>query len=102
MNGKSVTVKFDMKGSPTGAGGVVFAEFFSEKSTGGTSKAEILGGGAPLAPTGTWTTYTYTTTTAATGDVGGGITLQLKAACGAVAGCSVTAFFDNVSIKVNP
>ncbi|MCE2895507.1 MAG: DUF5011 domain-containing protein [Flammeovirgaceae bacterium] len=103
-NGKSVTVKFDLKGSLTGAGGVVFAEFFSEKTGGGTSKAEILGGGAPLAPTGTWTTYTYTTTTAsvAQGDVGGGITLQLKAACGAVAGCSVTAFFDNVSIKVNP
>jgi hypothetical protein len=103
-NGKSVTIKFDLKGSLTGAGGVVFAEFFSEKTGGGTSKAEILGGGAPLAPTSTWTTYTYTTTTAsiAQGDVGGGITLQLKAACGAVAGCSVTAFFDNVSIKVNP
>lgn len=102
-NGKSVTVKFDMKGSLTGAGGVVFAEFFSEKTGGGTSKAEIFSGG-PIFPTSTWTTFTYTTTTAsvAQGDVGGGITLQLKAACGAVAGCSVTAFFDNVSIKVNP
>jgi hypothetical protein len=103
-NGKSVTVKFDMKGSLTGAGGAIFAEFFSEKSGGGTSKTEFLGGPTPIAPTSNWTTYTYTTTTAsvAQGDVGGGITLQLKAVCGAVAGCSVTAFFDNVSIKVNP
>jgi len=102
-NSQSVTIKFDLKGSLTGAGGVVFAEFFSELSGGGTSKAEILGGGAPLAPTSTWTTYTYTTTTATVGqgNVGGGVTLQLKAACGAVAGCGVVAYFDNVSVKIN-
>lgn len=103
-NSQSVTIKFDLKGSLAGAGGVVFAEFFSELSAGGTSKAEILGGGSPLTPTNTWTTYTYTTTTASVGqgDVGGGVTLQLKAACGAVSGCGVVAYFDNVSVKINP
>jgi hypothetical protein len=102
-NGQSVTIKFDLKGTLAGAGGVVFAEFFSELSAGGTSKAEILSGG-PLFPTSTWTTYTYTTTTAsvAQGNVGGGVTLQLKAACGAVSGCNVVAYIDNVSVKINP
>lgn len=89
-------VSFDLKGTAT-TGGVFFAEFFSELSGGGTSKAEILSGG-PLLPTSTWTTYTYTVTTGA--DVSGGITLQLKSSCGPVAGCIVDAFIDNVSIKL--
>ncbi len=37
-----ITVTWDMKGSLSGAGGVVFIELFSELSGGGTSKAEIL------------------------------------------------------------
>ena len=97
--GVSVTISFDLKGSITGDGGVVFAEFFSEKSPEGVSKAEILGLN-PLVPTNTWTNYTFTTTTG--DDVSGGVTLQLKAACGAVAGCGVIAYFDNVSITINP
>ncbi|WNH14016.1 PKD domain-containing protein [Thalassobellus suaedae] len=96
--GVSVTISFDLKGSLAGAGGVVFAEFFSEKSPEGVSKAEILGG-APLTPTDTWTNYTFTTTTG--DDVSGGVTLQLKAACGAVSGCGVIAYFDNVSVTMN-
>ncbi|MFI1744719.1 PKD domain-containing protein [Thalassobellus sediminis] len=96
--GVSVTISFDLKGSLEGAGGVVFAEFFSEKSPEGVSKAEILSGG-PLTPTDTWTNYTYTTTTG--DDVSGGVTLQLKAACGAVSGCGVIAYFDNISVTIN-
>lgn len=95
----SVTVTFDMLGTLSGAGGVVFAEFFSEISPSGVSKSEIFSGG-PLTPTSTWTPYTFTTTTDAV-DVSGGITLQLKAACGAVAGCNVEVYFDNVTITVN-
>ena len=91
----SVTISFDLYGSLAGAGGVVFAEFFSELSGGGVSGTEILGGG-PLFPTDTWTNYTFTTTTGP--DVSGGVTLQLKAACGAVEGCAVDAYFDNVSV----
>lgn len=89
-------VSFDLKGSATD-GGVFFAEFFSELDGGGTSKAEILGGG-PILPTASWTTYTYTVTTGA--DVSGGITLQMKSSCGPVPNCIVDAYFDNVSIKL--
>ena len=33
-------------------------------------------------------------------DVSAGVTLMLKADCGPVAGCSVDAYFDNVSVVV--
>ena len=84
-----------MRGSLSGAGGVVFAEFFSELSGGGTSKAEIFTGG-PLTPDPDWTSYSFNTTLGP--DVSGGVTLQLKASCGPVPGCGVDVFFDNVSI----
>ena len=93
--GASITVSFDMRGSLSGAGGVVFAEFFSELSGGGTSKAEIFTGG-PLTPDPDWTSYSFNTTLGP--DVSGGVTLQLKASCGPVPGCGVDVFFDNVSI----
>jgi len=93
----TVEISFDLFGSLSGAGGVFFAEFFSELSGGGTSKSEILGGG-PLFPTGTWTTHSFTTTTRP--DVSGGVPLQLKADCGANPGCTVDAFIDNVSITI--
>ena len=86
-----------MRGSLSGAGGVVFAELFSELSGGGTSKSEILGGG-PLTPVTAWTNYSFTTTLGH--DVSGGVTLQLKASCGPVEGCGVDVFFDNVSIVI--
>lgn len=94
----SVTVSFDMRGTLSGAGGVVFAELFSELSGGGTSKAEILSG-APLAPNATWTPYSFNTTLGP--DVNGGVTLQLKVGCGGVEGCGADIYFDNVSIVVN-
>ncbi len=90
-----VQISFVLKGSLAGAGGVVFAEFFSELEAGGTSKSEILGGG-PIFPTGEWVEYSYTTTTGP--DVGGGVTLQLKVDCGATPGCTVDAYFDEVSV----
>ena len=96
--GASITVSFDLRGSLSGDGGVIFAELFSELAAGGTSKAEILGG-APLNPNPDWTSYSYTTTLGP--DVAGGVTLQLKTSCGPVVGCGVDAFFDNVSITLN-
>jgi len=96
--GAAVTVSFDMRGSLSGAGGVVFAELFSELAGGGTSKAEILSGG-PLAPADAWTSYVFNTTLGP--DVAGGVTLQLKVGCGAVEGCGADVYFDNVSIVIN-
>ena len=91
----TVEVSFDLLGSLTGDGGVVIVEFFSELDGGGVSKSEILFG-PPAFPNDTWTSYSYTVTTGA--DVSGGVTLQLKAECGAVAGCAVDSYFDNVSV----
>jgi len=99
----TVNVSFDLFGSMEGVGGVVFAEFFSELSDGGTSKSEMLTGG-PLYPatpndwTADWVSYSFTVTTGP--DVSGGVTLQLKTDCGANSGCTVDAFFDNVSVTI--
>lgn len=99
--GDEITITFDARGS-TAAGGVAFAEFFSELEGGGTSSSEILGG-APLALAADpeeWTSFSFTTF--AGPDVSGGITLQLLAACGAAPGCNSDIYFDNVSIQVVP
>jgi hypothetical protein len=91
-----VTVSFDLKGSIVGTGGVIFVEFFSELTGGGTSQAGII---SQPVPTSSWVNYTIPVTTG--NDVSGGVTLQLKADCGANAGCTVDAYFDNVSITTN-
>ena len=89
----TVTVSFDLKGSIVGTGGVIFVEFFSELSSGGTSQAGII---SQPVPTSSWVNYSIPVTTG--NDVSGGVTLQLKADCGANAGCTVDAYFDNVSV----
>ena len=98
--GQTVTVSFDMKSTVTGGGGVVFAQLFFEKGTEGTSNGNgALGGGlAPMPVTDAWQNYSYTQTIGS--DVEGGLSLQLKAGCGADT-CSVDAYFDNVSVVVS-
>lgn len=95
--GDEVMISFEMRGS-TGDGGVVFAEFFSEVSGGGTSAAEILSGG-PLFGSADWTLYEYTAI--AGPDVSGGVTLQLGAVCGGASTCVSDIFIDNVSVSVS-
>jgi RNA polymerase subunit RPABC4/transcription elongation factor Spt4 len=90
-----VAISFALRGESTGESGAVFAELFSEVSGGGTSKSEIIRVG-PLVPTDQWVPYSYTVTTG--DDVSGGLTLELKAACDAVASCAVNAYFDDVTI----
>jgi hypothetical protein len=97
---QAITVSFDYRGTVAN-GGVIFAELFSELSGGGVSKTELLSG-APLPPNAdpdVWTTATFNTTLGP--DVSGGVTLQLKASCGAVAGCIADVYFDNASMTVN-
>lgn len=94
--GDEVTIRFQAKGSAT-AGGVHFAEFFSELDGGGVSAAGILGGG-PLFPGTDWTPYTFTAI--AGPDVSGGVTLQLAAITSADGASTSTLFVDNVSITV--
>jgi len=97
--GQTVTVSFDARGSYAVPGGVAFAELFSELDGGGTSKAEILGGG-PLAINGdpnVWTSFNFVTTLGP--DVSGGVTLQLGATNGP--GNPTNMWYDNVSVVVD-
>ncbi len=97
--GDELIVKFDAKGTITGAGPVAFAEFFSELSGGGTSAGGILSGG-PLALTEAYQTFVFNVI--AGPDVSGGVTLQFNAATGAVSGSSIALFIDNVSVSTIP
>jgi hypothetical protein len=96
----TVTISFDARGSLM-AGGVAFAEFFSELEGGGVSQSEILGG-APLAlnpDPEVWTTFEFTTTTGP--DVSGGVTLQLTATTGADPSSVADMYYDNISVIVD-
>jgi hypothetical protein len=96
----TVTISFDARGSLM-AGGVAFAEFFSELEGGGVSQSEILGN-APLAlnpDPEVWTTFEFTTTTGP--DVSGGVTLQLTATTGADPSSVADMYYDNISVIVD-
>ncbi|MFK7758612.1 MAG: hypothetical protein AB8C13_01550 [Phycisphaerales bacterium] len=95
---QEVTISFWAKGSGE-AGGVQFAEFFSELDGGGTSSAVILGG-APLFVGSEYSFYSFTTMTGA--DVSGGVTLQFTATTGANIGSTAELFIDDVSVSVVP
>ena len=98
--GQQIDIQFDIRGI-AGAGGVLFAEIFTELSGGGTSKSEILGGG-PLFPNGdpnVWTTYNFSSTVGP--DSSGGMTLQFNAACAPVEGCIADYSIDNVIITAD-
>jgi len=99
--GDLVRISFDARGA-FNAGGVAFAEFFSELDGGGTSSSEILGGGplALSADPAEWTSFSFDVF--AGPDVSGGITLQLTATTGGDPSSLADVFYDNVSINVNP
>jgi beta-glucanase (GH16 family) len=106
--GDTIDVSFDLFGSLTGAGGVVFVEvIFLDASGQDVGGRDFVGPAAPYTPTDTWTNHSGsviagTATGGSQWDVSGGVTLQLKAACGAIAGgCGVDASFDNVTFTIN-
>ncbi len=92
-----ITISFDLLGA-SGDGGVFIAQVFSESTTAGVTKTDILNDGNPIALSANWTRYSFTTTTGP--DVTNGITLLLKTECGAVAGCAVNANIDNVYVAI--
>ncbi|MDH3719448.1 MAG: hypothetical protein OES79_15110, partial [Planctomycetota bacterium] len=108
MPGDSIDVSFDLYGSLAGAGGVVFVEVIFLNGAGQDEGGRnfLNADPTPYTPTTTWTPYSGTVI-AGTGfvggpwDVSGGVTLQLKAACGAIDGCGVDASFDNVTFTIN-
>jgi hypothetical protein len=94
-----VTISFDARGTLE-AGGVAFAEFFSELEGGGVSSSEILGG-APLAINAdpmVWTSFSYTTMTGP--DVSGGVTVQFTATTGGDPSSFAQMYYDNLTIIV--
>lgn len=96
--GQEVNISFAARGS-SAAGGVAFAEFFSELDGGGVSSSVLLGN-APLSLTSDWQTFNFTVF--AGPDVSGGITLQFAAVTGADSGSVSVLFLDNVSVSVVP
>jgi hypothetical protein len=107
MSGDMLDVTFDLYGTLTGDSGVVFVEVIFLNADGNdVGGRDFVGPAAPYFPSTSWTNYSGTVTagTGANGDpfdVSGGVTLQLKAACGGVPGCVVDAYFDNVTFTVN-
>jgi hypothetical protein len=105
--GDTIDVSFDLFGSLTGAGGVVFVEVIFLDASGSDNGRNFVGPAAPYFPTSTWTNYSGQVTAGTTvgggsASVAGGVTLELKAACGAiVGGCGVDASFDNVTFTIN-
>ena len=96
--GMDVEISFWAK-AENAAGGVNFAEFFTELSGGGTSSAEILGG-APLFAGAEWQFFSFSTTAGPIVD--GGLTLQFTATTGANIGSTSSILLDNVSVTVIP
>jgi hypothetical protein len=95
--GQSVTVSFDARGSLV-AGGVAFAELFSELDGGGVSFSEILGGG-PLALNAdqeVWTSFSFPAFLGP--DVSGGVTLQFATVTGGDPSSTARVWYDNVSV----
>jgi beta-glucanase (GH16 family) len=87
-------ISFDWKGTAAN-GGVISFQVFSEQAGGGVTKTDLVQGGDAFPAD--WTTVgplNYTTAA----DVGGGLTVEITAICGAVAGCVSDLFIDNVVI----
>ncbi|MEZ6318645.1 MAG: carbohydrate binding domain-containing protein [Phycisphaerales bacterium] len=96
--GETITISFWAK-AVNGDGGVNFAEFYSESTTIGVTKSEILGGGPLFAPDDHWQHYVFTTT--AGPDVSAGVTFQITATTGAIIGTFSQLYLDNVSVTID-
>jgi hypothetical protein len=92
--GQALTVSFDMKGS-AGPGGVVNVILYTD-DTSGVSDTNLLIAGS--APTAEWKSYSFDVIVGP--KVDSGVSLRLESVCGAVADCTSTAYFDNVSITL--
>jgi hypothetical protein len=99
--GDVLTISFSAKGS-FAAGGVAFAEFFTEIDGGGTSSSQILGG-APLnvlQPLTDWTDFSFDVVVGP--NASGGVTVQFNAATGGDQGSTSVFFIDNLRVVPTP
>jgi hypothetical protein len=92
--GQALTVSFQMRGT-AGPGGVVSGLLYTDNVGGepAVTKTEEL---LPLALNADWTPYTFNVI--AGSPIASGVSIRLAAVCGAVAGCTVEAYFDNIKI----
>jgi len=98
--GDPIEISFAAKGDFL-IGGVGIVEFFSEVDGGGTSSAEILGGG-PLFLASETDYQNFSFNTVAGPDVSGGVTLQFVAATGGAQGSLARFVVDDVVVRVIP
>jgi beta-glucanase (GH16 family) len=97
--GDTVRVAVDVTGELFGDGGVIFIELIGRNTNGDESGRGSVGA-FPIFPASAWTVQTSDVTVPA--DISGGLTLQLKSSCGAIPGCGVDGYFDNVTYEVLP
>ncbi len=96
---QTFSVTFDWRGTAAN-GGVIAFQVFSEQTGGGVTKADLVQGGDGFPAD--WTTvgplnFTSADTAAAVGD---GLTLEISAICGGVAGCVSDLFIDNLVVEI--
>ncbi len=96
---QTFSVTFDWRGTAAN-GGVIAFQVFSEQTGGGVTKADLVQGGDGFPAD--WTTvgplnFTSAGTAAAVGD---GLTLEISAICGGVAGCVSDLFIDNLVVEI--
>ncbi len=96
--GDSVAVSFDYLVTERGPSGELQGRLQSERASDGASATDQYGTIA-MAVTSDWQTFERTTVIGS-GDVGGGISLEINGVCGAVTGCGITAYIDNVVVTV--
>lgn len=94
--GATVTVSFDIRADVTQPGAVINVALFSEKTEGATRHDITI-----PETNNTWQTVTTDIVTDAALDPSRGLSIEFQAACGAVEGCNIDMFIDNVSISVN-
>ena len=95
--GNVVTVTFDIKAAVTQPGAVINVALFSELAAGATRHPVTL-----PATDNSWQSVSVDITLDPNLDASRGLSIEFQAACGAVAGCNIEMYIDNVSVKVNP
>ncbi|MDG1494686.1 MAG: hypothetical protein P8Q91_02335, partial [Porticoccaceae bacterium] len=101
-DGQEFTVKFDLK-ADVADGSIsekILVQFFYENTGGGSSNGPgiLIDNSNPAGLSG-WTSYEFDRTVTA---APGGVSLMIKAECGAVSSCGMDLYVDNVSVFAAP
>ncbi|NGX15313.1 glycoside hydrolase family 16 protein [Wenzhouxiangella sp. XN24] len=96
---QTFSVTFDWRGTAAN-GGVITFQVFSEQANGGVTKTDLVQGGDAFPAD--WTTVGPLNFTSAgtAAEVADGLTLEISAICGGVAGCVSDLFIDNINVEI--